>query len=59
MDTRKAIAEIVDRLPAEALTESLRHLKEIDEREVRKRLVAAHLKDIMEENRGLLQRLAQ
>ncbi len=59
METRKEIAEIVDRLPEEALTELLRYLKELDSPKEKKIPLLKHLKRVMEEDNEVLQRLAK
>ena len=59
MDTRKEIAEIVDRLPEDALKELLRHLQELDSSKEKKIPLLKHLKRVMEEDNEVLQRLAK
>ena len=59
MAHRQEIAQIVDTLPEEVLGELLQYLRQVEKASQEKARLSLHLKTILLEDKGLLERLAK
>lgn len=59
MEPKQEIAQIIDTLPEETLSELLQYLRQIEKASQEKARLSLHLKTILLEDKELLERLAK